>query len=82
MACGCPVIATENTGGSDLFTNNIEGFIVPIRNPKAIADKLQLLADNPLKREEMSLASINKIKNIGGWNDYGNKYADIIKSLG
>ena len=47
MACGCPVIASENTGASDLFTDGREGFIVPIRDPNAIAQRLQLLADNP-----------------------------------
>ena len=28
LACGCPVIATENTGAEDLFQNNKEGFII------------------------------------------------------
>jgi glycosyltransferase involved in cell wall biosynthesis len=81
MACGCPVIATENTGGADLFTNEKEGFIVPIRNPIAIAEKLQLLADNPLKRKEMSFAAIGRIKSIGGWDDYGNEMNKFIASL-
>ena len=35
MACGCPVIATTNTGAEDLFTDGVEGFIVPIRDPDA-----------------------------------------------
>jgi glycosyltransferase involved in cell wall biosynthesis len=81
MACGCPIIASENTGGSDLFTDGIEGFIVPIRTPQAIADKLQLLADNPILREEMSIAALNRVKLLGGWNEYGIQFANFIKSI-
>ena len=38
MACGCPVVCSTNTGGEDLFTDGVEGFIVPIRDPIALAD--------------------------------------------
>ena len=34
MACGCPVIASTNTGAEDLFTDGVEGFVVPIRDPE------------------------------------------------
>ena len=45
LACGCPVIATTNSGASDLFTDGIEGFIVPIRDPDALRDRMQRLPD-------------------------------------
>ena len=38
MACGCPLISSTNTGGEDLFTDGVEGFVVPIRSPEAIAE--------------------------------------------
>ena len=47
MACRCPVIASTNTGAADLFTNGKEGFITPIRDACAIAERLQWLADDP-----------------------------------
>ncbi len=47
MACGCPVIASTNTGAEDLFQDGVAGFIVPIREPLAIADRMQRLADHP-----------------------------------
>ena len=46
MACGLPVVATTNTGASDLFCDGVEGFIVPIRSPNVIANKLQQLPIN------------------------------------
>ncbi|HUZ04871.1 MAG TPA: glycosyltransferase, partial [Acidobacteriaceae bacterium] len=57
MACGCPVIATPNSGSEDLFTNGKEGFIVPIRDANGIADRLQLLADDFQLRQQMRAAA-------------------------
>jgi alpha-maltose-1-phosphate synthase len=77
MACGCPVIASQNTGGRDLFTDGNEGFIVPIRDADAIADRLQKLADNPDLRIRMSEAALRRVKSIGGWDQYGEKMYQI-----
>jgi glycosyltransferase involved in cell wall biosynthesis len=43
MACGVPVIATENTGGPDIITEGQNGFVVPIRNVAAIQEKIMVL---------------------------------------
>ncbi|WP_254994640.1 glycosyltransferase family 4 protein [Cyanobium sp. Aljojuca 7D2] len=74
MACGCPVIASMNTGAADLFTDGQEGFIVPIRSPGVIADRLQQLADEPLLRERMSWAALARVKQLGGWDAYGDAW--------
>jgi alpha-maltose-1-phosphate synthase len=71
MACGCVVIASENTGGNDLFVDGREGFIVPIRDSHAIADRLQQLADNPELRLRMSEAALKRVESIGEWEQYG-----------
>jgi glycosyltransferase involved in cell wall biosynthesis len=46
MACDLAVVATTNTGGEDLFTDGVEGFIVPIRNLEAIREKVFCLYEN------------------------------------
>jgi starch synthase len=71
MACGCPVVASANTGASDLFTDGIEGFIIPIRDTEGIAQRLQTLADNPDLRDQMGAVAIQRVKSINGWNQYG-----------
>jgi alpha-maltose-1-phosphate synthase len=71
MACGCPVIASQNTGAHDLFTDSKEGFIVPSRDSGAIASRLQQLADNPELRLGMSEAALQRVKSLGGWEQYG-----------
>jgi len=82
LACGCPVIGTYNTGATDLFTDGVEGFIMPIRDSAAITEKLQFLADNPVKREEMSQMALKRVNKIGGWRDYGDRMASVIAELG
>ena len=71
MACGLPVIATTNTGAEDLFTNGVEGFIVPIRSPEAIREKVLYLYEHPEEREKMARAALRRVKALGGWNAYG-----------
>lgn len=73
MACGVPVIATTNTGAEDLFTNGVEGFIVPIRDVDAIAEKIAQLLSRPNDREMMGQAALKRVAEMGGWDSYGQK---------
>ncbi len=81
MACGCPVIATTNTGAEDLFTDGKEGFIVPIRDPQALADRMQLLADDPQLQQRMRAAALERVQTLGGWKDYGDRWAHLLEEL-
>ncbi len=40
MSQGLPIIITPNTGGEDLVIEGETGFLVPIRSPQAIAEKI------------------------------------------
>lgn len=81
MACGCPLIASTNTGGEDLFTDGVEGFIVPVSNSDAIAEKLQLLADDRALQQKMSEAALRRVQFLGGWNDYGEKWERLLLDI-
>ncbi len=81
MACGCPVIGTDHSGAEDLFTDNVEGFIVPIRNAEAIRDKLERLAGDPGLRARMSEAGLLRVSTLGGWRKYGDDYIEVITRM-
>jgi starch synthase len=81
MACGCPVISSEHTGGPDLLQDGIAGFVVPIRSAKAIAAHLQQMADDPGLRQRMSEAALLQVQSVGGWHDYGAQYIEFLKTL-
>ncbi len=82
MACGCPIIGSQNTGTDDVLSEDTrEGFLVPIRDGDAIAHRLQQLADDPALREAMSHAAIDRVKHLGGWRDYGTQAVKTYESL-
>jgi len=81
LACGCPVIASKNTGGQDLFEDGKEGFFVPIRDAQAITDRLTQLADDPLLWQAMSEAAVIRTREMGGWDTYGETYYQFLKNV-
>jgi alpha-maltose-1-phosphate synthase len=81
MACGVPVIATPNTGAEDLFTDGVEGFIVPAGDSKAIRDKLEWLIDDRELRDQMASAALERVKNLGGWSRYGTCVESVYQKL-
>lgn len=78
MACGLPVIVTENVGASDLIINNVNGFVVPISSPKSIAERLLELHRNPAKRYKMGIAAKTKVTSGYTWKDYGIRLSNFI----
>ena len=78
MACGCPVIASVNSGAEDLFEDGEHGFIVPIRSPGIIAERLQRFADEPGLREKMGGAALARVRALGGWDTYGDEMIRVL----
>jgi len=81
LACGCPVIASDRTGGEDLFSDEVEGFIVPPRDVAALTDRMQRLAEDPALRQKMSEAAMRRVSLLGGWKEYGDRWEDLLKDL-
>jgi D-inositol-3-phosphate glycosyltransferase len=50
MACGTPVIASEVGGLAFVVRDGATGFHVPDRDPKALADKIELLLTDDVLR--------------------------------
>ncbi len=56
MASGLPVVATAISGIPELVQSGLTGFLVPPRDPDALADALQRLAADPDLRQQMGTA--------------------------
>ena len=76
-ACGLPVIVTENVGAE--IGEGEDGFVVPIRDPDAIADRLVRLRDEDLRRRMGASARARALAST--WERYGEglarHYAEI-----
>jgi glycosyltransferase involved in cell wall biosynthesis len=81
MACGCPVIASHNTGAADFFTDGREGFIVPIRSSASLLNAMQRLADEPNLAADLRLRCLQRMRDVDGWDGYGRRWRELIESL-
>lgn len=81
LACGCPVLTSTNSGGEDLFTDGVEGFIVPVRDVQALLDKMQLLADDRQLQSRLSEAALQRVRLLDGWDDYGDRWIQLLQQL-
>jgi glycosyltransferase involved in cell wall biosynthesis len=80
MACGLPVICTPNSGGDSVIQNGIDGFIIPIRDPASLADKIEILSTNPDLLASMATQAHQTASNFT-WDKYGEKLTAFIHSL-
>ena len=80
MSQGLPVIITEKTGGADIVTDRVDGFIIPIRSSEAISEKLEILAKNTDIRIQMGDAAREKAK-LHTWEHYRNRFIETIKNI-
>jgi len=81
LAHGLPVIATSNSGGEDLFKDGSNGFLVPIRSPRAITERLQQLADDPALLEEMSARAVARDNGIRNWENAGKLFVKTLQEF-
>ncbi len=80
MACALPVIATRNAGADDLIRDGETGFVIPIRSPEAIAEKITWCAAH---REQLALMGMAAQKNVSAltWGGYGEQIVSAIRLL-
>jgi glycosyltransferase involved in cell wall biosynthesis len=79
MACGLPLIVTANAGGEDLIEEGRTGFLVPMRSPQSLADKINWFADNRGDLPEMRRAAQSKAVQYT-WESYGQKIVAAIRN--
>ncbi len=56
-ACGKPLVATDVPGCREIVHHGRNGFLVPLKNEKSLADAMEKLIKDPLLREKMGRAS-------------------------
>jgi glycosyltransferase involved in cell wall biosynthesis len=80
MSQGLPIIITPNTGGEDLIVEGETGFIVPIRSPEVIAEKLNWLVENKAAIPQMRQSAFDHAQ-LYTWETYGANIVSALSSL-
>jgi alpha-maltose-1-phosphate synthase len=69
MSQGVPVIATTHSAAPDFLSDGDDGFLVPIRDAEAIAEKVERLLSDRSQLAAMSEAAIRKAR-LHSWQRY------------
>ena len=80
LACGLPLIVTANAGGEDLIEEGITGYLVSIRSPEDIFEKITRLIENRKSIPEIREACQAKAK-LYTWKEYSRKIIDLNLSI-
>ncbi|HEY3235154.1 MAG TPA: glycosyltransferase family 4 protein [Polyangiaceae bacterium] len=76
MAHGRPVIASEGAGGAEVLTHGEDGFVVPRRDPDAIAKHLRWFKENPEKIAQMGFNARETAKKYT-WEAVRSRYVEL-----
>jgi glycosyltransferase involved in cell wall biosynthesis len=78
MSQGLPVIITPNAGADDLIIEGMTGFLVPIRAPEIIAERIAWLAGHRSDARAMGLQAQAKAATYT-WEQYGETITNKIQ---
>lgn len=79
MASGLPVVVSEHTFGEDVITDGVDGYVVPIRDADAIAERLRHLHANPELRASMGAAARRRAEEFS-WERYGERVVAAVRA--
>ncbi len=68
MACGRPVIGSAVGGVTYTIKDGETGFLIPPRDPEALADRLQQLLSQPELSTQMGLAARKRVEREFTWS--------------
>ena len=81
MASGIPVICSSNVGAKDVIREDIDGFVLPVRDTESLKEKIIFLYEHPHLCKEMGEAAReNVIKNYT-WQHYGERIIETYKKI-
>lgn len=78
LATGIPVITTPATGS--VVRDGVEGFIIPERDPAALAERIRQLTGDRALRERMAAAAKERARNFT-WKQYGERLQSVFEQI-
>jgi len=81
MASGVPVIGSAVGGIRYSVLDGITGFLVPPRDPQALADRLRQLHGNPWLAQAMGRAGVRRVRALFTWERVAADLVDVYEAL-
>ena len=80
-AVGRPIITTNSIGCKDVVDDGVDGFLVPVKDSEALAQKLRILIENKELRVRMGKAARQKAEREFSINNVIDKHLEIYSRL-
>lgn len=80
-ASGRPIVTTYSIGCKDTVDDGVNGFLIPIKDSKTLAEKLKVLIDNPELRQKMGVLSRQKAEREFSIENVVRKHLECYNSL-
>jgi glycogen synthase len=77
MACGLPIVGARASGLTELVQEEINGYLVPMKDPAALANELARLIDNGYERRRMGRESRKLVERQFAWDQIAAQYVDV-----
>jgi len=62
MACGAPVVGTRSGSLPEVVADGKTGLLVDPNDPEALANAIEVLANDPERRKRMAVAAVDRVK--------------------
>jgi colanic acid/amylovoran biosynthesis glycosyltransferase len=80
MSCGVPVVVTDVGGAREMVRDGIDGFVVPPRDPEALAGAIEALWENPALRAELGQAGRARVQEEFSLDSVTDRFVDLLES--
>ncbi len=81
MAAGVPVVATDSGAIRDLITDGDEGFLVPVGDADALADRIARLAADPALRARQGARGRSRAERDHRIETTAERFQDLLTTL-
>ena len=81
MACGRPVVASDCSSIPELIDDRKGGFLCPVGDVKAFAEKINILAESPNLRKEMGEYNREKVEKMFTLDRMINEYRALFEEV-
>ena len=80
MACGTPVVASDVGGLSYTVEDGVTGFLVPQRNPLALADRICDILNDELFRDQLGRQALEVAQRYS-WQQIADQIVDVYREV-
>ena len=81
MACGRPVLVSRGAAVHEVLTDQENAILFPARNPQALSEKIELLANDLRLRQEIARNGMALPRTLYNWNRFADQIVEVCEEI-